>query len=50
MQRRQTDESVTGAGETGPRLGARHERKCWLGAAWELPIADGIVGMFFFSD
>jgi hypothetical protein len=35
MERRQTIESVTDAGETGPRLGARHERKCRRGAAWE---------------
>ena len=30
MQRRQTDESVTGAGRTVRILGARHERKCPL--------------------
>ncbi len=33
MERRQTIESVTDASETGPRLGARHERKCRRGAA-----------------
>jgi len=30
MQRRQTGESVTGAGRTVRILGARHERKCPL--------------------
>jgi hypothetical protein len=36
MQRRQTDESVTGAGRTVRILGARHERKCPLGVShWE---------------
>jgi hypothetical protein len=37
MERRQTDESGQAAGGTVPILGARHEHKCRLGEARELP-------------
>ena len=33
MERRQSGESGQVAGGSGPILGVRHERKCWLGDA-----------------